>query len=169
MSKIDNFLIDQIFEPFSHFFQKITGKDCFWLAAVFFCITFVAVEIKNILDKDLFWAIAHAMNFFWLYLVTRDLSPQIRSRVSRGLKNEIRNHSTLAFLRKIMIFFCLVHLLLGMMMPLYLTFIWGVVIHSFTYALYFASCTPLPPQKSSIKAFLEGLATFFSPTPQYAT
>ena len=182
---VDLFLIENVFERFAHWFQRLTGKTNFWLANVSLLLIIFTVGMDSALDVaqgnmfgafclTFFSAITVPIFRFATYIAERRSVP--------GMRNGSAIDPISIFIR-IAIF-----LIPGLyeispvitdmtsQMPLSIRVIghWVDLVQScgFICFFYFMACTPLPPRKSKMKQWAEKLSETWSsiwePSPQPA-
>lgn len=165
----DAFLLEKVFQKFSNFFQKTTGKTCFFLAKIaiilsssFMIISVVAIPDKNFLPLLIFLALVYAC-IIWC------LTNLIDSKERRIFKSgAFVNHGKLALfpLRLLSWFLLLLEIIIcrGKGWEKHMTSARYLQICAafFICWVYFSSCTPQSPGKSRIKEWVKSLGKFFS-------
>ncbi len=173
----DDWLLDRVFQPFSDWFQKLTGKSCFFLAYASVALNAIASSVNDLfkgdeIAADRSWAHLSAFSMLtaglFLYLV---YVTESKWHTSKGggeclYGNEARVGGLLFFLRQ--------PVLLAWGTSFSFTFCMGIIkftiegcsgviaATTFVTTLYFASCTPLPPQKSKIRKWLGNVRSFIA-------
>ncbi len=167
LGKLDDLLLDHVFETFSKKFQILTGKNCFFLARIFHILTASLVSIlgfvhikSNILPTSeklstvLLCLLVAAQEVFWAHMRQKD---EIMG------EKEIKETANIARLslkglRKIMI---AIQIFMGIFYINLLPFlknkdylVWSTVVCQTIY-VYFTSCSPLPPCTSKVKEWLQ--------------
>lgn len=163
---IDGWVLDRC-EQFSHWFQQLTGVTCFWLGklcavASFLLYTLVAIQMlhsgfstfSQFICEELL-ALIFAVALFIICVLEE-------SNFSRGSEfcNPLRVHAGFVFVRTIgvintvliaVLAFSLIFLAIAELITVLVFFVQATM----TLGIYFASCTPLPPQKSKLREWLE--------------
>ena len=168
--KIDCWLIDQL-EVLTHRFQRITGKDCFWMAEVctslIFGIWFCFIEYQilisswdfiDILVNILLLVLSCGGLFFLVY----HAKTQTRKHIQ--FKNSKRHDTTSRSVRILWLVISLLNLwalCAGKHQHLFgkINCISSLIT---TLLMYLIACTPLPPRKSLIKKLLEAILDAFN-------
>ena len=170
--RFDSWLLEK-FEKFSHWWQKLTGKDCFWLARfsaaspiAYTTIILVAAYVYEGLDGLFFQSM-----FFVLYITINltlgfDLK-RMEEEVERDQLKGCSNYSKLDVFGR-MVGLCVLPFMGCVLIAisrtlLYHTPIFYLIINGFApvswlTALMFACCDPLPPAKSKVRKWLENMA-----------
>ncbi len=166
MIPFDVWLLDR-FQRFAEWWQKLTGKDCFFLARLM-----IACHMLHMATIGLFVLIftekspfdhmpAILISTVWLYII-RVLETEARSDISRGC----RNRGYIDFIAFRLVVIIANPLILGGTLKIYfglelpfafalfssLCFVWYIPF------AYFLSCTPLPPAKSKIREWIESFS-----------
>jgi hypothetical protein len=155
----DDFLIDKVFEPFAHWFQKLTGKDCFWLAEIIIGLYIIlygweiSLESENMLLFALRFAVFGSFLIFVYIRQTHQWREHTYRNLDKGFANPLRKIPILRILLWIVAFLTLI------------PFNWFTVADSITLLCwaYLISCTPLPPGQSKLKKWLEKLGSYLQP------
>lgn len=183
---VDGFISNKI-EKFAHWWQKITGKDCFWLAkAAAVCYGLFGTAIMaNIMLKGkeaAVTAICSIVAFLCMALAAGFIK-QIKFKQeivsiahSRGLANPFKIidygvRISAVFLSPICSLSEVLSLLQGRLSFLLIfTGIFGNIFLWILLLYYFSACDPLPPAKSKVRQWLEKVVSAakeaLSPTPQ---
>ena len=152
----DQFLIEVIFERFAHWFQRLTGKTCFWMARFSMCVLFVTIGIDIGVSLCQYKAADLLMNVIvggFLISVIPGAIQKVERKVVPGVRNYlaiatwpvlIRSYSVITLMLNLIFFPALQKPPTGQVGYLALIM-----------TIYFMSCTPLPPGKSKIKKWLE--------------
>jgi hypothetical protein len=165
---VDGMIIDGIFQPVSDKFQRLTGKDCFFLSRVFFHLACVALlmdcglmifgpksNLVDIFSSALIAAIAP----LGIYFVLMQGGP----RTKEGFINQERINPMFMVVRLLSSVHVVVYLAkvaLGTYYANYTAFF--VVYHVCVWGgFHFRACTPLPPQKSWARKAVEKLKAAF--------
>ena len=171
---IDDYLMDTKFQPFSNWWQKLTGLTNFWLAKWSFVLAIVSMILLCVVfyridgQLSVFGPAVYSLAFIAMVLFIRDI---------HDIKKEemvfAKNHSNVLNGRRVknkksrisqfcvwFIFsiFSIFWLLSGIFLIKALVFAY---ISSQSFVLlgfYFGDCTPLPTSKSKIKILLEKVA-----------
>lgn len=173
---LDDFLIDEVFQKFAWWFQKLTGRTNFWLArasylmAALFVIPWLIPFQLSPLPSSLVIMTILAL----LYLAaTLWINQKLKEIEKKFLERQSEEATVSQFrivgvpLRIIGIFVCLI--ISGWSILFYkvtanMGFLWGIAFSVFSVkGLYFFSCTPLPPGKSKVKEWLKSLKAKFIP------
>lgn len=172
----DIWLLDRVFQRISDWFQKLVGKDNFFLARCFLGIWVISLYIPILLTLGSVFA------KIFLLLVIGAFAAFLLSLIQKSEQNTRRNsktESTTCFnpSRQSL----KIYRLFGLIFWLYdfLEFI-AEIAHgigsmakvqfllcgiSYLSLLYFASCTPKPPGENLLKKFLGHLRDLLSPEP----
>jgi formate hydrogenlyase subunit 3/multisubunit Na+/H+ antiporter MnhD subunit len=178
VEKIDTFLIEKIFEKFSHWTQKMFGITCVEWAGLCLLVQFILKCIQLI--KSFFYSemkvgvgffvsfviinIFFQFVFFMMFLIYKS---HIWEDVRMGMKN--RQRFVQGYLGQVLRVACA--FLAGFPGPkgYDLSFAHYVFLVSF---IFFTVCTPLPPSKSKLRqdweAFKSKLSEAFNPSPEPA-
>lgn len=184
LEQIDNFQLDNIFEPISQKYQRLTGKNCFFLARVmcdaeiifyFVIIVLCFNDLKRFFDSMMIVFIMSLFAYKRKHSI-RILEISSEKQLKNGMKNS--NRISAYFLRLytlaaaiIVIFIITSSWSILIKDPLYfrIVIIWGINFQLQHIEECFASCTPLPPGTSKVKQWLknmkESLSNVFAPEP----
>ena len=166
---IDRVILDDYFQRFSNWFQKLTGKDCFFLAyvaVIFFYVTgnigFALVEggfSGDILTITLFAA--------FIFILTIKKSQDIyRRTAAKGqfanptatfipfIAKRIAILTSTLFTSSIFIELALSSMRIRYFICSFLLILMCLSVVSF---LYLSACTPLPPSRSKLSKWLSNL------------
>ncbi len=135
---IDQWILGE-FENFAHMFQRLTGKNNFWLAR--FCAVAVCAVLlrKDHKVGDFLGAI-----FIWFVLTSgvNATEKAVARNLVNGLKNSLAQNKVSVYLRLYALMFLVSTIPIPWVSSLYPLFLW---LH-----LEFMACTPLPPAPSKI-------------------
>lgn len=178
LNMIDDWLIDRVFQPFQNWFQKLTGRDCFFLAysAVF---VFLCADLgHDFMEKRSSFLFTGTITLFIVLAVFVVIADQAYKAKSGNANvcclNSARVEWLNSLFRKVMLsiqlFFSPI-LLIVILEPSLHHLCFGVGCVAPIFALYFAACTPLPKRPSKIGQWLSqlraGIRQVFSPTPAW--
>ncbi|MES2314408.1 MAG: hypothetical protein V4524_00520 [Patescibacteria group bacterium] len=166
--KIDDVLFDYIFQPFAHWFQRMTGKDNFYLGLHVILIAALSICCLG--------ALTGSTRSYFTSVVIGFLGVTATRALKRQYERENNGKESLAlnFMRSILVFkfirlFYLIISLNMLLLLLLLLFLDAPVktirsvpltsmhVWSFTAYLYFIACTPLPPRKGKIGEMLRSI------------
>jgi hypothetical protein len=164
---IDSFVIDKVFEPFSHWWQRLTGMNNFWQArqalmlSFIFSILFVAAEFKNAyLTVCIFISGFFFYGLLYILMIIGEQNYLGRDYLQGGKNPKCTNllyaTTRLVILFLFMFFTCLSLFIIVKINDYHFLFIVGAYT-MITAAAYFDSCTPLPPATSKVKEWLIAL------------
>lgn len=151
---IDDFLIDTKFQPFAHWFQKLTGLTNFWLAK--WCIFFYGTSyvLERVINEAYFDSGFVGMMLIPLisivFFITLDLDD--KKWKNGGFMNENRIDTFWFFSRILFLYICAFELVTGVVNVNFLFYLPEMF---YTATLYFFTCTPIPPSKSKIRKLYE--------------
>ncbi len=171
MFDLDFWLLDKIFEPFAKKFQILFGKNCFFLARIFYflasinCMLFVYIAffVSKTRQEHYF------MNTFWLLysisMLLRSLKMAEREEYSPESSEESMNPERLLLrFDRLSNGVIIIIFSFGIIADngleqaiIFLSIIFEQI------ALYFRSCTPLPPCKGKAWETLKGLLGTLKP------
>lgn len=178
MHRIDDFLIDRIFDPFAKKFQVVTGKSCYFLAQMcfWFCssicvITAIVSYLLGLftLVESIPIVVVSFLNSL-LFLKCIDCMKRLQKKLEDKPSNAIYP-SRLEYQ-----FFRLGCVFLVQYNTVMLSILWNnkagfilfsslsVTLLGFVLALYFFACTPLPPGRSKIGEWADNFRAFFAKT-----
>lgn len=191
---IDNFQLDNIFEPIQQKFQRLTGKNCFFLARMFAGVqgalwiliailffvhngveihpqSYILVGILNFLF--VFMLLIQIINITLTMMFLKVIEEDPNKIIKKGLCNPLR---LLLFKKRIEKIFSLFLNTTFFLILVGLQYIFSKFGICYTLILlfriieiYFISCTPLPPETSKVKQWLknmkESLSNVFVPEP----
>lgn len=165
--KIDNGLLTK-FEKFSHKWQKLTGKNCFWLAKLsavcgaIFGTLFIGL---GILIQPKTGIIGFPLIFFLFFgtilsvKIIRLTETMVELMNLLGLSNPtkitMKNQRVLSVF--FFVFFFSLVASVGLSNPVF--FLMAFYAVSEVAEVYFTACDPLPPAKSKIRQWLESLVS----------
>ena len=178
MIEIDIWLLGKL-EKFSHWFQKLTGKNCFWLAkiaAVCHGFIIVSILIPGIFFGDQTVVIVSGILMVFTFFTVFKHFALIKHRelvVLNAREESLSNpFKVLDYDWRITILFvvllCLFIMVIGYFpvfgaMLAFLIFWQGLL-------YYFSACDPLPPAKSKVKEwkekFVNAVKGVFAPAPR---
>lgn len=182
LEKIDDLLINGV-EAFSHKFQILTGKNCFFLAKVMLvitiCFSFVGIfcvykneeKIAGLVIAFTTFGLIIALSFSLIYSY-KFVENECIKMLQRGLKNPSRlsNKDRLSLIipASILIFFSIPAYYNSPDHPVFLIFM-PFLTACIVLSLYFSYCTPLPPGTSKVKqwinSFKEAVSNILAPEP----
>lgn len=167
---IDNRLFDHIFEPFSGWFQRLTGLTCFRLAkwcCVLVVLFYILFSVTNSLKGD--WQIMElsfcSVTFIlWFFCAVICEKKEKQFAKSPGTANEDRYSQVLVFVRcaigvafintiLVTTLFCIWFGMVGNNMVARMAM--SLFFLSIVCFQYFSACTPLVPKQSKIRKWLE--------------
>jgi hypothetical protein len=169
----DEFLVDKVFQRFSDWLHATVGINCFSLAKNFFalscifCITFIATPgmfINIILTIIIgIYCIGRFILYAVIIYVTNFIEQILLPRGSESSANPLKLILTGERIKS-MIFLILFSILFFPLLHTSGTAITKIVavaaiLLTAVPALYFASCTPRPPQISKLRVWLASLTT----------
>ena len=109
---IDRFLIHNIFEPISHWFQRYFGWDCFSLANVFrllTSLTFLYSSIYEFREGNYLYGSSDFILSFLYFYITRNGIKGISSEVrSKSFRNSLERSELYILLRSSVLSFSLI-------------------------------------------------------------
>lgn len=178
MERIDNFLLDRIFEPIAHKFQIFTGRSNFYLANVFFyfCAIFLvimAICMLVFVKGEMIGKISLIIvNMFSSYLFlsccayAKKKDREFENSRERTMNSDRLEHIILryALVTCSVMMSCFIiaamlnskgySVIMTLSSIFFLVFFMGI-------ALYFFACTPLPKSESKIREFIKSLKINF--------
>jgi hypothetical protein len=195
--KIDNFLLDDIHEPIQQKFQRLTGKNCFFLARIFLetqgilwiLIVVLFFEYGGVKIQPQSFFLEMMLNLAFSFIFFREIEIiSIKMSILRIyetdfnkiLKKDLYNPLRLTLfkprIKKIFYLFlkttiCLI--LFGQQFIFSKAGVCYILILFFRIIeIYFTSCTPLPPGTSKVRQWIknmkESLSNVFVPEPALA-
>ena len=179
--EIDVWLLGKL-EKFSHWFQKLTGKNCFWLAkiaAVCHGLLIVVILMPGVFLGDQTVAIVSGILMMFTFFTVFKHFALIKHRELVVLREENLSNPfkvldydwriTILFVILLCLFIMAINLMIGYFlfyfsaMLAFLMFLQGLL-------YYFSACDPLPPAKSKVKEwkekFVNAVKGVFAPAPQ---
>lgn len=177
---VDAFLMDRIFEPFAHWFQKLTGKTNFWLcrqalllSLIFYLIIFVYYGKEDIIGVLLLFLIFFAIPCKLTYDAQyKEEKRFLNNDYLKGCKNPARKTEWKWRIFRIvtgLFLICVLALFADdiIRMKDYICSLFVVAHFTLMVFNYFSACTPLPPGTSKIKEWFNKI--FLSLAPAYKT
>ena len=159
--KLDDLLFDCVFQPFAHWFQRMTGKDNFFLALLCSLLaTLTLVCVDTLLGDSFGYIIDTVFGMSFTFTTTALQKQYMKENTNKDSLtfNSLRRNPGRKIMRVIWVIFTLNHTLVLIDWVLFnpsavricyisLTevFFVGLLGH-----FYFLACTPLPPRKSKI-------------------
>lgn len=167
---LDGFILDKIFQRVSDFFQKTTGKTCFFLARIVFILSAsilaLVVISKIYLYKDSGFMMVGFIFFVPAIALCLETAGYIQSEEKEffdGDRGEQMANSLRIRLFPVRVFIWFWDIYLFSLMygeyadcPLAAICFHGYYL-SLTVSIYLASCNPLPPGKSKIGEWVKAL------------
>jgi hypothetical protein len=167
--KLDDFLMDEVFQKFVWWFQKIFGKTNFWLARVsctIFIISAILVAATTLIKQNsllsaffyVFWLLPL---IFFYENYRKDFKRNEEQLFEEGIQKKVNERRIIWILPRILLiwitpFFVISNFIVYFKNGELLTLISEIIYNlSVLLVFYFASCTPLPPAKSKVKEWLE--------------
>lgn len=167
MYSLDNWLLDKVFERFAHWFQKLTGRDNFFLAHACNFFSFLLMMASQWLKKGtdlsmLFIIFTLSLGLsVWVWIAQRQYEIVDKPQKCR---NQDRADPFMTSMRIclncIMIVFILAITCQAFQkrecpnIPLLFAL-------AFVYCcFYFSSCTPLPPQEGKMKSWISRIRSW---------
>src|SRR3989344_6270197 len=161
LQEIDSFLIDEVFQPLAHKFQRLTGKTNFWLAK--WCgimtaisgISFATALYYKYETPGLFFLGVAILYAFWMLITI--IYAEIKDQ---SIPDHFLNTDRIRYVpdRMVILLLLLVSSIIlpslflkveGLFLELSIIFGW--------WSIYFMSCTPLPPGTSKFRKWLNRL------------
>lgn len=171
MGRIDQKLID-IYERFSHWFQRLTGLDCFWLAKRSFDLALIVAFVSIYLTARVFPNVSSFISilmFLILRLESECIARDYYEDSAGETKNNVRVDPTYIRMRKLLTFLTFLAIcviLFDLAMQYYnahdLTLLADTI--GFLFGPYFMSCTPLPPGNSKVSQLIKSLTAKLFPS-----
>lgn len=163
--RIDQWLITK-FEKFAHWFQRMSGLDCFWLARQCHIVRMLSAGIilvtgisgSSIVIVTL-WAVLVAVAIHDIARVAKIKRRAIKNMES-GCANPLKHEDTITrLINTTLIALGLVVLILEISLRISTVFgllycTWAV---SHSFGEYFQACDPLPPCKSRVREWLRSI------------
>ena len=160
--KLDGFLIDKKFQPVTEWFQKLTGKTNFWLAkcCLLFMFVFSLVQacFDYFFDPDFFFIDMLFVLAMWA--ITIKGCRVFKKEEEYLLKNPKAMNARRVNQREFRIF-ALIVIPLIFLIHVAMSFYPWLIFAPFVLIpmAYFLACTPLPPCKSKMRKWYEGVLT----------
>jgi magnesium-transporting ATPase (P-type) len=166
----DAFILEKIFQRFSNLFQRMTGKNCFFLAKTFFILASTLFGLALIIfftlyrDTGLLFSLTFASGV-WVFMGEANALGRKENDISDNPKCYMNEAAETGFIPRMIYWVCLLFSFCLTIATkeckvsfaaMAIAYIFGVI------AIYFASCTPLPPGKSLIKKLIESVGKLFS-------
>ncbi len=179
LNRLDDFLLEKVFQKISDNFQKATGKNCLFLARILVLISIALDFIIGFIIIAISWY--DPLNLLVLLLLTRTILANFKhlknmqdreERETKVLSSsaEVANVKKLLF-KPLRIFSLANNILFDMFFIVFdvinttllrsmenkltlFMLVANLSLSCHTASIYFSCCTPLPPCKSKIKAFL---------------
>ncbi len=170
LDKIDDFLIEK-FERQAHKFQRLTGKDCFWLAELFLYIAAGLMISTNFYSAEVspqpHLALLCGMSF--ILFLSAYLSLLVTKRqfeVNPKFKNQERLNKWSRIIRKLYVTMILLNGIIisgDLQCSPYTVYVFSFCLYGVFY--YLLACTPLPPGTSMLKKVLNKIREAFTLSP----
>jgi len=168
LSKIDDILIDKLYQKFAWWFQKMTGRTNFWLAEAScntFTLSVIAIAGRGLASEKvtLFWIVTTfvvMVAIFAFEIIKENIRRDEKyffEKTDSGM-NHFRITGFTGRMMSLLVASILAindlatFLLSGGYLQLVLNALFDI---SFVSIYYFLSCTPLPPCKGLVKEWLE--------------
>lgn len=188
--KLDGFLMDKVFQKFSHWFQKLTGKTCFWLTKTCYgssLLFLVLMGVFNFLVRQepslvkfnialdiIFWLLVGIIYASMIISIIRSCDREEKDFFSAKEASVNIRRITLTLPRISAFLVC--SMVIGFMAVIILFFARSHIFYPipvclsllfwaiFTiFAVYFRCCTPLPLCKSKVKEWQESFKKRLKP------
>ena len=184
--KFDLWLLESKVEKFAHWWQKTTGRDCFWLARVSLILYAICCLVGLMVSFKLnLYSQSTPLGFTTLIASFPVFSPILFFSIRSSEKNTAKSHykgfsnpAKLQFsLVRIFMLFFFVIILLGIGLEAaikemqFITLFIGIgALSGLVFVYYFCACDPLPlgREKSKIKQWFESVCEKLTITPQPA-
>lgn len=165
---LDSFLLEKVFQKFSNFFQRMTGKTCFFLARALFLIAAVfcgmIVLWVTFASKDTDYYVMF-LCFLGIFLFFSDVNEmQGREKDFEENIEAAKNRDTELLLLFRRLSHGAIALFAVFLFPTatekgreFALLLFVIVFLASSLGNYFASCTPLPPGKSRIREWIGNL------------
>ena len=172
---IDDWLMDCVFQPFQNWFQRLAGKNCFFLAYVTTFVFLFARLVNGLCHKNPIWIDTPVITIFVALVMAIEVFTIRMDFLAQGgdkilCANHARIDSTHCRNRRVMIFVWLILsplLLILVIRPTLEHLSFEISFAAFPATHFFVSCTPLPPQRSKIRQWLSqlraGIKQLFDP------
>jgi hypothetical protein len=173
MEQVDYFLVEN-FQQFAHYFQRLTGRTNFWLAALAYkihllnLVIFIAVSvIKSVRNNKIAEELVFLILLFLIALGIGKITMLSVKRCEKKDRDFFMDNQGLMNLNLIILSAHRIMVLLMTSVNLFglglVAFVLGMPEYMFillfgifyVIAIYFEACTPLPPGKSKVKEWLE--------------
>ncbi len=171
---LDALILDGIFQPFAHWFQKLTGKDCFFLARTSSFVLLTTGLISDSFEQNhlrspviIAFSTPMTLMIFFVAWSCIALSQRFMDKANEGqaaaVGNPVRHMSRSVRMVVVGFWFLESRLLVSVILHptigesagrLYLPCVIAI--------LYFVACTPLPPAKSKIRVLLEKARSYLA-------
>lgn len=181
LQKIDWFVLGK-FEKLAYWWQKLTGKDCFWLAKLCLVILLTGFAADYLVKIWLLntgaprigsLAVYVFIAIFWYHHIN---SSQVDTyqKIGFGNENKLKFKAIRVFIA-IGDFLSMISTVFELIksvdvMHFFLHLIYAIIAIALVSMVYFAACDPLPPAKSKVRQWLEKIVSAakdaFSPAPQ---
>lgn len=159
--KIDDLLFDYVFQPFAHWFQRMTGKDNFFLALICGLLATLTLVCVDTLLGNSFGYIIDAMfgmSFTFTTVVSQKQYLKENANKDSLTFNSFRRNPGRKMMRVIWAIFTFNHTLVLIdwvlfnpsTVRIYYSSLMEVFFVGLLSHFYFVACTPLPPRKSKI-------------------
>ncbi len=168
ITKFDAALI-QFFEKIAHAFQRLTGKNNFWLGWAMFWIDVVYVLVGRYIGrtKDNSEIIFMEMSFYVVvYIIIQILITRILQNLTFISNSRVRSRNPLEWLLigKLLRMICWFSFLKSLMSNCFGSGSWVNTGDDFCNLVmwYFFSCTPLPPGENKLSRLFDSMRSLFT-------
>lgn len=159
------------FQHFANRFQRVIGLDCFWLCRCSFALSYILMEVGVLCDTSspvatsVAYLLLNTFGYAVAWIPLRTAIASVERQVRDGMSAnplELRARAV----RQMLLCF---ESILTLQSAVRSDYLFLLHIISFIAVFYFASCTPLPPSKSTVRKLLEkGLAALSGALPEPA-
>jgi hypothetical protein len=160
LEAIDEFLLGKLYEPFTQWFQRLTGINTFWWARLTLTLLVIQIGIKGKLRGDNNLTLALHMSLIAGIFVVFSFpgtylnEAECLRNSEKGFANSLRAYS------KVRIISAIVMILLNSPYNSIFHYIDTTLWVSY---VYFKSCNILPPGKSKVRKAIEKIVSLFRP------
>ena len=169
--RCDNWLIDNVFQPFAHWFQRMTGKDNFYLSLLSLVTCIFATMCLDVIENNTFVSYSyHLITYIIMFLFLSICESKYKQK-NRDCDiltcNTLRKDCAVELMRFILTAFVFISSIIIIfsicfsnktdvlhITKLLLRQSISVLLDCY---IYFIVCTPLPPQKGKIGQTIKAL------------
>lgn len=163
ITNLDDWLLDNVFQRFADWFQRLTGKDSFFLARVFVVIMVTMNSCERVFFKNFSVPVASNIVVALMALIASYVvaSRYYRCELPTQCMNFMRNIMPVRILRVFITGLLVWQIICTMVVTNVQMIVIGIYVASTMTYVYLIACSPKPPTKSRFRELIESFSGIF--------